>query len=140
MTEKVIDDIIAEKVIQYYGYVEEKHIKSLSMTCAKMMVNRYFGDICADKFDALSYEEMEALVIEELESDFEEKVIGFIEQTHPDMSDDDMDAEVTRLEEMYKREHQEQIVAATKTAVKEFNKRLKGLKKEIKSVRYKYTT
>ncbi len=134
------NDTLREKIVTYFGYVEEKFLKSVSATCAKIIIEEKFGDICSDRFDMPSLKEMEKVVLYELKRNFDRKVIHIVEQTFPDISDDELDSEIERLEGMYYQEHEKQIKTVTKAAVKELQIRVAGLKKEIRAIKTKYTT
>jgi hypothetical protein len=134
-----VEDVIAQKIVRYYGYFEENFLKSIAKKSAKLVLGEYFGDICADMFEILSPEEMEEWVLEELNRDFDEKVVGAVERFYPDLSGNDLDQKLIQLEKMYVREHQEQLKATTKVAIKELRTRVIALRKDVNLLRRKYT-
>ena len=134
-----VEDVIAQKIVRYYGYLEENYLKSIAKKSAKLVIGEYFGDICADMFEILSPEEMEEWVLEELNQDFDEKVVGAVERFYPDLSGNELDEKLMQLEKMYIREHQEQLKAATKVAIKELRTRVRALRKDVNLLRRKYT-
>ncbi len=134
-----VEDVIAQKIVRYYGYFEENFLKLIAKKSAKLVIGEYFGDICADMFEIFSPEEMEEWVVEELNRDFDEKVVGAVERFYPDLSGNELDEKMIQLEKMYIREHQEQLKATTKMAIKELRTRVKALRKDVNLLKRKYT-
>ncbi len=134
------NDALREKIVTYFGYVEEQFLKGISKTCAKMIIEDQFNEICSNRFEMPAFKEMETVVFEELKRNFDKKVIHIVEQTYPDMSDDELDHEIEKLEERYYHDHEAQINAAVAAALKELKQRVDGLKKEINAIKRKYTT
>lgn len=103
------------------------------------MINENFGLICSEEYSEPSFEEMQELVLEELRGKFDEKVAAAIAQTYPQLSDEQADAELIRLEKIYRKEHEEQIRATTHAAIKDLKTQVKILQKEVKALKRKYT-
>lgn len=103
------------------------------------MINENFGMICSGDYAEPSFEEMQELVLEELHGNFDKKVAAAIDRTCPNLSDEQADAELIRLEKLYRKEHEEQIRATTLAAIMDLRMQVKNLQKEIKSLRRKYT-
>ena len=135
----VSEGILDNQIVQYFAYFEESSLKGIAKKCSRLMINENFGAICSEDYAEPSFEEMEELVLEELRGIFDEKVAGAIAQTCPHLSDEQADAELVRLEKLYRKEHEEQIRAATHAAVKDLKTRVKNLQKEVKTLRRKYT-
>ena len=135
----VSEGILDNQIVQYFAYFEESSLKGIAKKCSRLMINENFGVICSEDYFEPSFEEMEELVLEELRGIFDEKVAGAIAQTCPHLSDEQADAELVRLEKLYRKEHEEQIRAATHAAVKDLKTRVKNLQKEVKTLRRKYT-
>ncbi len=132
-------DALADKIVRYYGYFEEYSLKSIAKTCVKMIISEYYKDLCYDNFTFLTFDEMREWVLEEMKQNFEEKVVSLIEQTYPDLDEDEFDAKVTQLEKIYEKGHEEQLTSTTKAALKELRIRVRALQKELTVLKRKYT-
>lgn len=130
---------VREKIIRYYGYLEETALKQVAKKCAKMTFNEHFEIICSGKYDEPSYKEMEDFILEEIWEDFDEKVAEVIQRLFPYLSDDEVDQELLELEKYYREMHAEQIETATRLALKEFRARVSSLQKDLNALRRKYT-
>ena len=130
---------VKEKIIRYYGYLEEVTLKQIAKKCAKMTFNEHFEIICSGKYEEPTASEMEDFILEEIWDDFDEKVSVVIQRLFPYLSEDDMDRELLELEKYYKEMHTEQITAATQVALKDFRARVNGLQKDLQALRRKYT-
>lgn len=135
----VSEGILGDQIVQYFAFFEESSLKGIAKKCSRLMINENFGVICSEDYADPSFEEMQELVLEELRGNFDEKVAAAIAQTCPHLSDDQADAELIRLEKLYRKEHGEQIRAATHAAIKDLKARVKNLQKEVKTLRRKYT-
>lgn len=131
--------IAGNQIVQYFAYFEESSLKGIAKKCSRMIVNENFGAICSEDFTEPSFEEMEELVLEELRGIFDEKVAAAIARSCPHLSDEQADAELIRLEAIYRKEHAEQIRATAYAALTDLRTRVKNLKKEVKALRRKYT-
>ncbi|MBF0224517.1 MAG: hypothetical protein HQK76_03595 [Desulfobacterales bacterium] len=134
------EEIIAEKIITASGYFEENSYRNIAKTCAKLMVSEKFDAICAGIFKLPPIEEMEQLVLEEISRSFEERVLATIEQLFPNLTDEEVNEQMNKLEKMYAQEQADQKTASAKAAIKEVKIRVIGLQKEIKALKQKYTT
>ena len=132
--------ILSEKIVRYYGYFEENSLKSIAKTCAKLIINEYFNEICSGYFNIPTLEEVKEWVLDEINQDFDEKIMEAIDNTYPDMSDEEINTEIARLEKIYVKEHEEQLTATSKAAIKELHNRVKALQKEIEVLKKKYTS
>jgi len=137
--EKVSEEVLSGKIVTYYGYLGEYSLKGIAKTCAKLVISDCYRDLCFDNFEFPSEDEMRELVLEEMRQHFDEKVVPLIEQTYPDFTDEELDAEIGRLEKRYEKEHKEQLSSTVYTAMKELRLRVRGLQKELKSLKRKYT-
>ena len=135
----VSEDIFGNQIVQYFAYFEESSLKGIAKKCSRLMINENFGVICSEDYAEPSFEEMEELVLEELRGNFDEKVAAAIARTCPHLNDEQADAELIRLEKLYRKEHEEQIRATTLAAIMDLRMQVKNLQKEIKSLRRKYT-
>jgi len=135
----VSEGILGNQIIQYFAYFEESSLKGIAKKCSRLMIHENFGVICSEDYAEPSFAEMEELVLEELRGNFDEKVAAAIARTCPHLSDDEADAELIRLEKLYRKEHEEQIRATTHAAIKDLKTRVKNLQKEVKTLRRKYT-
>ena len=135
----VSEDIFGNQIVQYFAYFEESSLKGIAKKCSRLMINENFGVICSEDYAEPSFEEMQELVLEELRGIFDEKVAAAIARTCPHLNDEQADAELIRLEKLYRKEHEEQIRATTHAAVKDLKMRVKNLQKEVKTLRRKYT-
>ncbi|WP_207682818.1 hypothetical protein [Desulfonema magnum] len=131
--------MLANKIIRYYGYFGEYSLKGIAKTCAKLIISEHYRDLCFDTFQFPNQEEMEKWVLEEMKQHFDEKVVPLIEQTYPDLSEEELEDEVARLERRYQKDHEEQLMSTTKAALKELRIRVRGLQKELKVLKRKYT-
>lgn len=132
-------DALADKIIKYYGYFEEYSLKSIAKTCVKLIISEYYKDLCYDNFRFPTFDEMREWVLDEMKQNFEEKVVSLIEKTYPDLDEDEFDAKMTQLENIYEREHEEQLASMTRAALKELRIRVRALQKELAAVKRKYT-
>jgi len=135
----VSEDISGNQIVQYFAYFEESSLKGIAKKCSRLMINENFGAICSEDYAEPSFEEMEELVLEELRGDFDEKVSAAIARTCSHLNDEQADAELIRLEKLYRKEHTEQIRATTHAAINDLKTRVKNLQKEVKILRRKYT-
>ncbi|OQX05400.1 MAG: hypothetical protein BWK80_52245 [Desulfobacteraceae bacterium IS3] len=133
------EEVLANKIVTYYGYFGEYSLKGIAKTCAKLIISERYRDLCFENFDFPTQEEMKDWVLEEMKQNFDEKVVPLIEQTYPDMSEDDIEAEVAKLEKKYEKEHEEQLMSTTKAALKELRIRVRALQKELNALKRKYT-
>lgn len=140
LKDTIADDALAEKIVRYYGYTEEVSLKNVAKTVAKLTINEYFDSICAGRLKNVSDDEMRQWVVEELNQRFDEKVVAAIEQSYPHLSEEEVDAKLAAIESLYQKEHEAQVEAATKAALKEFRNRVGNLQKEVKALKKKYTT
>lgn len=137
--EILVSDALSDKIVKYYGYFEEYSLKSVAKRCVRLIIGEYFKDLCYDNFKFLTFEEMREWVLEEMKQNFEEKVVPLIEQTYPDLDEDEFDAKVSQLEKLYEKEHEEQLESTTKAALKELRIRVRALQKEMAVLKRKYT-
>ncbi len=135
----VSEGTLGDQIIQYFAYFEESSLKGIAKKCARLMINENFGVICSEDYSEPSFEEMEELVLEELRGNFDEKVAAAIARTCPHLNDEQADSELIRLEKLYRKEHEEQILATTHAAIKDLKTRVKNLQKEVKTLKRKYT-
>jgi hypothetical protein len=135
----VSEGISGDQIVQYFAYFEESSLKGIAKKCSRLMINENFGAICSGEYAEPSFEEMEELVLEELSGIFDEKVAAAIAKTCPHLNEEQADSELIRLEKLYRKEHEEQIQAATHAAIKDLKTRIKNLQKEVKTLRRKYT-
>jgi hypothetical protein len=135
----VSDGIWGNQIVQYFAYFEESSLKGIAKKCSRMIINDNFGVICSEDYAEPSFEEMEELILEELCGNFDKKVAAAIAQTCPHLTDEQADAELIRLEKLYRKEHGEQIRATTLAAIKDLKARIKNLQKEVKALKRKYT-
>ncbi len=77
------EDMLANKIVRYYGYFGEYSLKNIAKTCAKLIISEHYRDLCFDTFQFPNQEEMEKWVLEEMKQHFDEKVVPLIEQTLP---------------------------------------------------------
>ncbi len=133
------EDLPGNLIVQYFAYFEESLLKGIAQKCSRLMVNENFGLICSQEYAEPSFAEMEELVLEELRGNFDAKVAAAISRTCPHLDDEQADSELIRLEKLYRKEHGEQIQAATHAAIKDLKTRVKNLQKEVKLLRRKYT-
>jgi hypothetical protein len=140
LKDTIADDALAEKIVRYYGYTEEVSLKNVAKTVAKLMINEHFDNICSGNFKNLTDEEMREWVIDELNQRFDEKVVAAVEQSYPNLSEEEIDAKLSAIESLYQKEHEAQVAAVTKAAFKELRSRVVGLQKEVKALKKKYTT
>jgi hypothetical protein len=138
--DKEIDKSLAEDIIKYYGYFSEHSLMSVAKNCAKLMINEHFEGICSGVFKNPSHEEMEKWVLEEMKDRFDAAVVSLLDKRHPDWSEEQIDAEVARLEKMYEVEHEKQLKATTNAALKEVGNSVRKLQKEMRAMKRKYTT
>ena len=134
----VSEDILGNQIVQYFAYFEENSLKGIAKKCSRLMINDNLGAICSEDYAEPSFEEMEELVLEELRGNFDEKVSAAIARTCPHLNDEQADAELIRLEKLYRKEHTEQIRATTHAAINDLKIRVKNLQKEVKTLRRKY--
>jgi hypothetical protein len=137
--EKTSEDALADKIVRYYGYFGEHSLKSIAKTCAKLIISEHYRELCYDNFQFPTQEEMKVWVLDEMKQHFDEKVVPLIEQTYPHLSEEELDAEVARLERRYEKQHEEQLASTTSAALKELRIRVRGLQKELKALKRKYT-
>jgi CO dehydrogenase/acetyl-CoA synthase epsilon subunit len=136
----IADDALAEKIVRYYGYTEEVTLKNVAKTVAKLMINEYFDNICSGSFKNLTDEEMREWVTEELNQRFDEKVVAAVEQSYPDLSENEINEKIAAIESLYQKEHETQVEAVTKAASKELRTRVINLQKDVRALKKKYTT
>jgi CO dehydrogenase/acetyl-CoA synthase epsilon subunit len=136
----IADDALAEKIVRYYGYTEEVTLKNVAKTVAKLMINEYFDNICSGSFKNITDEEMREWVTEELNQRFDEKVVAAVEQSYPDLSENEINEKIAAIESLYQKEHEAQVEAVTKAALKEFRTRVINLQKDVRALKKKYTT
>lgn len=142
MDTKSTDDsesFLGNQIVQYFAYFEESSLKGIAKKCSRLMINENFGVICSEDYAEPSFEEMKELILEELRGIFDEKVAAAIARTCPHLNDEQADSELIRLEKLYRKEHEEQILATTHAAIKDLKSRVKNLQKEVKTLRRKYT-
>lgn len=137
--EETPENALANKIVMYYGYFEEHSLKGIAKTCAKLIISEHYRDICFDSFEFPSHEEMKSWVLEEMKQNFDEKVVPLIEQTYPQLSEAELDNEITRFEKRYEKEHVQQLESTARAALKELRTRVRGLQKELKELKRKYT-
>lgn len=135
----VAEDELAKKIVTYYGYFGEHSLKRIAKTCAKLIISEHCRELCFDDFEFPSHGEIKSWVLEEMKQNFEEKVMPIIEQTYPRLSEAELDEEISRLEKKYEKEHKEQLESTTRAAIKELQIRVRGLQKEFKELKRKYT-
>jgi hypothetical protein len=140
LKDTIADDALAEKIVRYYGYTEEGSLKNVAKTVAKLMINEYFDNICSGNFKNLTDQEMREWVTEELNQRFDEKVVAAVEQSYPHLSENEIDTKLAAIESLYRKEHEAQVEAVTKAALKELRSRVMNLQKEVKILKKKYTT
>jgi hypothetical protein len=133
------ESFLGNQIVQYFAYFEESSLKGIAKKCSRLMINENFGVICSEDYAEPSFEEMKELILEELRGIFDEKVAAAIARTCPHLNDEQADSELIRLEKLYRKEHEEQILAATHAAIKDLKSRVKNLQKEVKTLRRKYT-
>lgn len=137
--EDISEGILGNQIIQYFAYFEESSLKGIAKKCSRLMINENFGLICSEDYAEPSFEEMQELILEELRGNFDEKVAAAIARNYPQLSDEQADAELIRLEKLYRKEHEEQIRATTHAAIKDLKAQVKSLQKEVKTLKRKYT-
>lgn len=137
--DKPPESALEDKIVTYFGYFEEYSLKSTAKKVVKLIISEYYRELCYGTFEMLSYEEVEEWVLEEIKDHFEEKVLPLIEETCPDLDDEQLDAMIERLEEKYQQEHRIQLESTTKEALKELKIRVKALLKELATIKRKYT-
>jgi hypothetical protein len=135
----VSEGVLNNQIVQYFAYFEESSLKGIAKKCSRLMIIENFGVICSEDYAEPSFEEMEELVLEELRRIFDVKVAAAIARTCPHLSEEQADAELIRLEKLYRKEHEEQIRATTLAASKDLKSRVKSLQKEIKTLKRKYS-
>ncbi|MDM8552497.1 hypothetical protein QUF72_20590 [Desulfobacterales bacterium HSG2] len=138
-TEETPENVLANKIVMYYGYFEEHSLKGIAKTCAKLIISEHYRDLCFDNFEFPSHEEMKSWVLEEMKQNFDEKVVPLVEQAYPHLSEAELDNEIARLEKKYEKEHGERLESTARAALKELRVRVRGLQKELKELRRKYT-
>ena len=136
---EISEGILGNQIVQFFSYFEESSLKGIAKKCSRLMINENFGPICSEEFSDPSFEEMLELVLEELRGNFDEKVAAAIARTYPHLSDEQADAELIRLEKLYRKEHEEQIRATTHAAIKDLKAQVKSLQKDIRALKRKYT-
>ncbi len=134
----VSEDILGNQIVQYFAYFEESSLRKIAQKCSRLIINENFGAICSEDYTEPSFEEMEGLVLEELRGNFDEKVSAAIAQSCPHLNDEQADAELIRLEKLYRKEHADQIRATTYAAINDLKTQVKNLQKEVKALRRKY--
>jgi hypothetical protein len=137
LKDTIEDDALAEQIVRYYGYAEEVY---LTKTVAKLVINEYFHTICSGKFKNVSEDEIRECVVEELNRRFDEKVVPAVEQTYPNLSEDEIEAKLATIEKLYHKEHINQVEAVTKEALKELKNLVGKLQKDVAAIKKKYTT
>lgn len=136
---EISEGILGNQIVQFFSYFEESSLKGIAKKCSRLMINENFGPICSEEFSDPSFEEMLELVLEELRGNFDEKVAAAIARNYPHLSDEQADAELIRLEKLYRKEHDEQIRATTHAAIKDLKAQVKSLQKDIRALKRKYT-
>ena len=136
----IINDELASKIVRYYGYTEEISLKNAAKTSAKLMVGEYFDGICTGTCGKIDEEQMRECVVEELNRRFDEKVLPAVEQTYPHLDDDELDAKLAAIEKLYQKEHEKQVNAVTKAALKEFKTLRSKLERDIQQLKKKYAS
>ncbi len=136
---KISEKEVSDKIVTYYGYFEEYSLKNVAKRCVRLIISEYYKDLCYDSFKLPSHEDMKTWILEEMKQSFDEKIMPLIEQTNPDLSDDEIDDEIKKLEILYEKEHKEQLDSAIAAGLKELRIRVKGLQKELKALKRKYT-
>lgn len=129
-----IDAISAE-----LGYFEDASLKNIAKKCSRLIINENFGTICSETFIEPNLEELEVMILDLLQQQFEDRVGRAIADSMPQLEECEIDAQLDRLSIHYRQEFQEQIRSTTHAALKELKTRIKGLHKEIKALKRKYT-
>jgi len=139
LNQELSEEGVSDKIVTYYGYFEEYSLKNVAKRCVKLIISEYYKDLCYDSFKIPSHEEMKSWILDEMKQNFDEKIMPLIEQTNPDLSDEELDDELKKLEILYEREHKDQLESAIAAGLKELRIRVKGLQKELKALKRKYT-
>lgn len=138
MDKKTTDEVLANKIVAYFGYFQEYSLKRIASKCAKLVISEHYRELCYENFKLPAYEEMEEWVLEELKESFDEKVTPLIEQTYPDWTEEEIEKEISRLENVFAEEYEEQLRSTTNAALKELRIRAKEIQKELNAVKRKY--
>lgn len=129
-----IDAISAE-----LGYFEDASLKNIAKKCSRLIINENFGTICSGTFIEPNLEELEVMILDLLQQQFEDRVGRAIADAMPQLKECEIDAHLDRLSMGYRQEFQEQIRSTTHAALKDLKTRIKGLNKEIKALKRKYS-
>ncbi len=106
--------------------------------CAKQIVHEAFSDILCGNFRIPVQKEMEHLLKDYIDYDFDEyqkkkKVIA----KHPSWDDEQVNGEVYRLKLRYDKEYRENLMQATSEAIAEIENLLSSLSDAIKAWKIK---
>ena len=109
-----------------------------AINCAKQIVREAFNDILCGKFNVPSHKEMEDLLKDYIDYDFDEyqqekKVIA----QHPSWDDDHVKDEIHRLKERSDKEYQGNLRQAASETIAEIESLIASLKYAIKTWRIK---
>ncbi|MCP4109802.1 MAG: hypothetical protein GY749_30510 [Desulfobacteraceae bacterium] len=135
---KTPEELLADKIVMHYSCFEDDTLKKTAERCAKLIISEHYKDLCYDNFKIPSYEEMKEWVLEDMRHSFDEKVMPLIEQAYPDMDDEELDAEISKLEAIYETQHEEKLESTTRAALKELKIKVRKLQKELKELKRKY--
>ncbi len=135
---KTPEELLADKIVIDYSYFEEYTLKKIAERCVKLVISEHYKDLCYDNFNIPSYEEMRELILEEMKQNFDEKVMPLIEKAYPDKNDEELDAEISRIETIYEKQHEEKLESTTRAALKELKIKVRKLQKELKELKRKY--
>jgi len=140
MTQHGLTDISRiDSISNQLGYFEDTSLKTIAKKCSKRIINENFGAICSESFIEPNFEELEILILDLLQEQFEERVGRAISDELPHLSETEIDAHLDRLSNHYRTEYREQIQSTTHAALKELKSRIKNLTKELKALKRKYT-
>jgi len=127
------------KIIEYYGYFEEYTLKNLARKCAILVISNNYNYICQESFSMPNHDEMKKMVMDEMKQSFDEQIVPLVEKNYPHLNDDELEDKVAELEDLYEKEHEDLVKSTAVAAIKELKMRVRGLSKELKALKKKYT-
>ncbi len=133
------ENSVADQLLTGYGFIDEETMSAIVRKCVRIEIGERFENICRDQFEPPTFEKMKALILEEVQAHFDEKVVPAVERTYPEIGDEDLDAELDRLEKKYLNSLKKEIAVACRTAMEEIVNQVNELKRELKTLKKKYT-
>jgi len=139
INKKIIEEEVSREILNYYNNFENYSLGDIAKACAKILISNKYHYICFDNFQMPQYEEIRNLVFDEIRKNFDERIILAIDKMHPNLTDNELNNYISKSEKLYEKEHKEQIESVVLAVEREIKTRVKGLQRELKLLKRKYT-